>query len=598
MGQVGADEAKGAGDGDHGSPFRVAQGTGENAAMERVREDTSFGSGREGESDVPLTPVSNRRLSGPLLNVHTVVLFLIGTALFATALGQAPLYYSNQNQYFLHGIAQVDVGYLKDDWLTQTVDPTPVFSALVAFTVRYLHPVAFHIYYALLMGVYGASLLALFVKVVGPERARQRWPMFVALLVLSHAAIVRWASFRLLGNDYPWFLQSGVAGQYVLGAMFQPSSFGVLLLAAIALFAHGRYRLSSVAAGISVIFHPTYLLPAGLLVAGFLAALLAQRRFRDALWMGGLALLIVAPMILYIVQFLGPTSAKDFDEAQHIIADVRIPHHTRPMLWADEVALLQIGWTFLGVSLLGRRPLRRVLLAVTMGAFLLTMLDVVTGSVTLALLFPWRISVALVPVATATIFARLAGRLPQPGRIFRISSLVIVVFCSLAGVWIVATGQGYHSGATEEGPLIQYVRSHLSRGDVYLIPASIPRTVGKTRGSLSSDFLPVREKKTDARVIPPDLQGFRLATGAPIYVDFKSIPYRDVDVLEWRHRLDLAESVERYRKRGDYHVVYAFAHLHRLATHIVVPADQPIHDPRFEEAHADQAYRVYRLRAR
>ena len=34
-------------------------------------------------------------------------------------------------------------------------------------------------------------------------------------------------------------------------------------------------------------------------------------------------------------------------------------------------------------------------------------------------------------------------------------------------------------------------------------------------------------------MIPVGLQRFRLHTGAPIFVDVKSIPYKDVDVIEW-----------------------------------------------------------------
>jgi hypothetical protein len=55
------------------------------------------------------------------------------------------------------------------------------------------------------------------------------------------------------------------------------------------------------------------------------------------------------------------------------------------------------------------------------------------------------------------------------------------------------------------------------------------------RGSLSSDFKPVADKNLDQRVISPDLQSFRLATGVPIFVDFKSIPYKDGEVLQWRN---------------------------------------------------------------
>ena len=37
---------------------------------------------------------------------------------------------------------------------------------------------------------------------------------------------------------------------------------------------------------------------------------------------------------------------------------------------------------------------------------------------------------------------------------------------------------------------------------------------------------------------PAKMQDFRLETGAPAYIEFKSIPYKDVDVLEWRRRVD------------------------------------------------------------
>lgn len=39
------------------------------------------------------------------------------------------------------------------------------------------------------------------------------------------------------------------------------------------------------------------------------------------------------------------------------------------------------------------------------------------------------------------------------------------------------------------------------------------------------------------------MQDFRLATGAPAFVDFKAIPYQDQDVLEWYRRIKKAEKV-------------------------------------------------------
>ncbi len=94
--------------------------------------------------------------------IRAFLLFLLGSALFAGACALAPLYYSNQNQYFLHGLANAGVGLLNEDWLAKTHDPTLVFSALVTVTVRFLHPFAFYLYYGLLLGVYAAAMLGLF----------------------------------------------------------------------------------------------------------------------------------------------------------------------------------------------------------------------------------------------------------------------------------------------------------------------------------------------------------------------------------------------------------------------------------------------------
>src|SRR5439155_14457647 len=121
----------------------------------------------------------------------------------------------NQNQYFLQGLAAAGEGLLAEAWLAKTRDPTPVFSAFVAFTAGHLPIWTFHVVYGLLLGIYAAAMLGLFVAVVGKETAVRRWPVFVAAFVLVHSALARWLSYRLLGNDYPWYFQSGVAGQYI-----------------------------------------------------------------------------------------------------------------------------------------------------------------------------------------------------------------------------------------------------------------------------------------------------------------------------------------------------------------------------------------------
>jgi hypothetical protein len=528
--------------------------------------------------------------------VTTAVFVVLGLAAFAAAYGQAPLYYSNQNQYFLHGLAAAGDGLLAGDWLAQAADPTPIFSALAAVTARFLHPWMFHLYQALLLAVYAAAMLGLFAWLVGSDVAMRRWPVFLTLAVAVHSALVRWLSFRLLGLDYPWYAQAGVAGQYLLGPMLQPSVFGVLLLAAVCLFARGQEGLAIVCVALAATIHSTYLLPAGLLTAGFLTSLLLARQFRRAVFLGGLALVLVLPVTAYVVWKFAPTSPEIFSEAQDVLVNVRIPHHCRPDLWLDPIAVAQLAWIGIGLALLWRTRLFAALAVTALLAVALTLVQVATGSNTLALLFPWRISAVLVPIATAVIFARVVAirRLPLDGTVARVSAAVLLVALALAGIGICAGGLAFRSD-DRELRLLDYVREHRQPGDVYLIPVRVPALKSDIRGSKSSDFEPIAQKRQDAQVIPVGLQRFRLYTGAPIFVDFKSIPYRDTDVVEWRDRLLRTQRLYEQIHQGK--LADAVAEMRRLGvTHLVVGAGASLPDRTLTRLPLEDAsFQLFRL---
>jgi hypothetical protein len=537
------------------------------------------------------------------------VLFVIGAAVFEAAYCQAPLYYSNQNQYFLHGLAHAGYGELGQDWLAKTRDSTPLFSGLVAFTYRYFHPWAFYLDHALLLGVYGAAMLGLFVSIAG-DAARRRWPVFVALFITAHAALLRWGSYRLFGQDYPWFLQSGLAGQYTLGGMFQPSMFGVLLVVAVCMFVRGRPYLAAAIAALAAVIHPTYLLSAGFVVLGIITALLAERRVLQALGAGALALALVLPAGVHVLLTFGPTSPSQFADAQSILVNIRIPHHSRPDLWFDAVAAFQIIWLVVGIAL--ARPVRLLYvlavpsllaLALTLLALALTLAQVKTGSNTLALLFPWRVTCVLVPIATTVILSRLAAvgydsdRPIESGTIGIVPhgvSAIVVVLLAIGGLWISTAGSGFHS-SDEELPLLAFARQSRAPGQVYLLPVHVPDLVKSTHGSVSSDFKPIADKKQDARIIPVDLQRFRLGTGVPIYVDFKSIPYKDVEVLEWERRLGQNQRWQERIRDGGLREVLPELRAEGV-THLVVPAGLELDDSAVERIFdSDETYWVYRL---
>ena len=122
-----------------------------------------------------------------------------------------------------------------------------------------------------------------------------------------------------------------------------------------------------------------------------------------------------------------------------------------------------------------------------------------------------------------------------------------------------------------EQPLLDYVRDHRRAGDVYLIPVTAP---------------------TGQAVVPWELQRFRLLTGAAIYVDVKSIPYKDVEVLEWHNRV---EQVKRWYAANDWDAIHD-----ELAkagiTNVVIPtAAAPAKATTLALESGEGAYQLYRV---
>jgi len=519
--------------------------------------------------------------------------WFLWAGIFALVCTQAPLYYSNQNQYFLHGLAQGGLGHLNEDWLANTLDPTPVFSKLIEWTYRFLNEEWVCFYYVLIFGVYRQSLVGLgSLRLPNPEGLPSRW-LFLALLLLVHSAAARYLSGQLFRVDYPWYFQAGLAGQYVLGPTFQPSVFGVLLLLSLYLFASERPWLAMLAACVGASVHSTYLLSAGLLVLGYQIVLWRAGRRREALLLGTAALALVMPVVAYSALTFAPTSPEAFAAAQHIIAQERIPHHCVIGDWLDGVAIAQIAWVVLALWLLRRQPLFPVLVVSFTAGLLLTLVQAWTGSNALALLFPWRVSIYLVPLATAVNLAALVGLVahrldnlgPVAQRTVLAGAAALMALLAFSGAWITSERLAYPLDADEER-MFAYVRAHVQPGDVYLIPVELPGPRVK-RGAFMSDFVPQAARKPGTRVIPAHLQRFRLHAGAPIFVDYKAIPYQDVEVLEWRRRVE--DVLAFYRAPST-----AWLAEHGI-THILTVRPYELALPGLEKVYEDGRYRIWRV---
>lgn len=443
---------------------------------------------------------------------------LIATFLFMLAYGYQPLYASTQNTYFLHGIAWSGFGQLDRDWLANTQDPTPVFSLMVEGIFGTIGAPGFYFVQLLLTGLYALSLIRIAQSQTRIGASFRAYALFVLGLLIVHSEGVGYVVQQAIGLNTTNLFSDGVAQQTALGHFLQPSSFGVCILASIALFLERRLLAALLVLALAPIFHPTYLIGASLVAAAYLAF-----GWKQSLWsVRTLALhallfgLLVLPIALYALLAFRSASPDQAVAARDILVNFRIPHHAKVSHWFGLAAVLKIAIVLAGAAL-AKGPLRWILLLVFSVSALLTLVQVATGSTFLALLFPWRTSVFLVPTGTALLLAWASAwlaeqawfhRLPSPA-FLAVSLLVIAATIGLGGAY---TARAARLDRTESG-MWAFVRGHAGENDLYLVP--------------------------------PDLEKFRLQTGIPVFIDGKSHPYRDVEVLEWYRRLRLTEALYR-----------------------------------------------------
>lgn len=99
----------------------------------------------------------------------------------------------------------------------------------------------------------------------------------------------------------------------------------------------------------------------------------------------------------------------------------------------------------------------------------------------------------------------------------------------------------------------------------------------------------------DLYVIPPELERFRLRSGAPALADSKSHPYKDREVLEWNARLTLARAFYETRSCAALDAMRT----RYGVTHVVLDERvRGVHCDGFERIYADPVFDVYRVTRR
>lgn len=497
-------------------------------------------------------------------NATLIGRLLVLTMLFAVSYTHEPLYSANQNTYLLHGLADGGLGWLGQDWLAQTIDPFPAFSFLISITFRYLHEYVFYCYYLLILGIYLYGILGIASHTHKINSSATKYLTYFAAVTLLHSVV-----FDKVFNEAPTY---GLARQYLLGPVFQPSTFGVFIVLSIYVFLRGKPLLAVLCSSIAATFHPSYLLAAVVLASAYMITIFKDEKdIKKALLVGATALLLVLPVLGYIYFSFGSTSPEKLSQAQSILIDHAIPGHAKPADWFSMYSVFQIIIMLVAIYIVRKSKLFPVLFLSFLVSALLTVAQIISGSKGLALLFPWRMSTFLVPISSCIILASIVSatfqkfgpQISKHRKVIKSRVAVAVLILALSGVGI--TAHRFVSATKADNiPVMNFVVATKQPNNLYLIPIKMER--------------------------------FRLYTGVPVFVDKKSHPYKDIDVIEWYKRILIANKFYQANGKTAYSILSEISANYGI-THVVLENNESKFDSDLlHKIYEDNKFMVYEVK--
>lgn len=433
----------------------------------------------------------------------------------------------NQNTYFVAAVAQGQPALAKD-LVARTADPTPVFTALLGPLARAgTTPLLVDLLWpAVAVVFFGALLWASGLQVRRSPRTLLLWTAGAALLVnpLTARVFDRVTDRLNVGLLTPLGTFEGVANQYALGWYVQPSTGAVLAVVGSVLVVRRRsWLLGTALVMVAPLLHPSYLVPALLLLGALgLAELWGARdravAARSLLPAAGVALAMTALWAVLDRDALSAVRGRQSARANEILAVERVPNHALPAQWvglgtATVVVLVVVAvWLMLRSDREPDRRLGRYLACSASAVAVATVVVQLLGVPRLNLMFPWRASVVLVPLATSWLLGWLAVRLarwttgrPAAAGVVAVVAAGAVVVSAAAGVQWSAESFRDRPGSD---PLVRALRS---------------------------------ERPPGVGIVPEDLEDVRLGAGVPVYADWKTHPVEPAAVVEWWSRIQRVE---------------------------------------------------------
>ena len=145
--------------------------------------------------------------------------YILLSFLFALSIGQVAFFEEN-HVHLLRSLANNSYFKLNDDWLSNEIDHVPFFTFVSSQIIKYFSLIGLNILHIILSLICAISIF------------------YICKFNYSNydfkKIIIFWFLFLILIFNEKSFAY-GVAGQYVLNSVYQPSTYGVLILSSLAL---------------------------------------------------------------------------------------------------------------------------------------------------------------------------------------------------------------------------------------------------------------------------------------------------------------------------------------------------------------------------
>ncbi len=428
------------------------------------------------------------------INNKIFLIIISLSAIFAFTVQQFLLFKGNI-VVIIHAIEIFNDNKLQNDWIANQTDHIPVFTYINYILIKLFSVKILYFVHFILLSLCVLSLF-LISKSIFPE------------LEKSYLILVWFTFFLFIFHENSFF--SGVAGQSIIDAGYQPASYGVLFFLGIYFFLINKNFLSILLICISASFHPTYILHSGFLVLGFSMYFFLFKKYTDLLKILIYFSFLILPITIFVFFNFLNLDKEATILGQEILMN-RIPHHADILYWFSYKDVISIIIFLISLFLI--KDKKKLFISLGVFGFCSIFLSIIQYFLeinSLALIFPWRSSVFLIPISSIIIISFLIDKIK--GKLFNKKKLILTIFFSIS----IFFGLKSH--------VLENLNNNFEK-KLFL-------------------FNEIKEyyNEIDSILVPIDTVSIRLNTGLPIFINHKHHPFKHNEIIDWNLRVKLASN--------------------------------------------------------